>query len=512
MSEILNEASAFLQYVKESLRNVYQLLLNADVDWSLVALAALLGGMIAAAVVYFFGTRPAARQAAEAGAARAAGAEALAAAHAHIAAMGRYETEARELRARLDQAEREKSVALGNLEAQDKAYAARLDELRAAEERIGTQFKSIAAETLNSNSTRFLQLVSERFETHNKGAAADLAKRQTAIEALVKPLTENLTKFEGKIGEIEKARENAYAAINTQVMELRRTNEGLRGETGRLVQALRAPKTRGRWGELQLRQVFEMAGMVEHVDFYQEKTVGNDDGGTLRPDAVVRMPGGKTIVIDAKTPLDAYLDLIEAIEPETQQAALTRHASQVRAQVNNLSGKEYWRRLDGSPDFVVMFIPGEAIYSAAMQTDPGLFEDAFQKRVLIATPTTTIALVKAIAYGWQQEKLAANAKEVRDTAVQLYERLKVVGDNMGKLGRTLRQSVDNYNRTVGSFEGRVLPAARRFESLGVAAADTSLESPPPIETEPRPLSAPEFQPAADNADSADNEEADPPPV
>lgn len=474
----------------------------AVVDWTLVVLAALLGGMIAAAAVYILGTKPATKRITEAEAARAAAAEALAAAEARSTAMGRYETEARELRERLEKAEQEKSAALGNLEAQDKAYAARLDELRAAEKRLADQFKTLAAETLNANSKNFLQLVSERFETHNKGAAADLAKRQTAIEALVKPLALNLTKFEGKIGEIEKARENAYTAINTQVIELRRNNEALRGETGRLVQALRAPKTRGRWGELQLRQVFEMAGMVENMDFYQEKTVGDDDGGTLRPDAVVRMPGGKTIVIDAKTPLDAYLDLIEAIEPEAQQAALVRHAGQVRTQVNNLSGKEYWKRLDGSPDFVVMFIPGEAIYSAAMQTDPGLFEDAFQKRVLIATPTTTIALVKAIAYGWQQEKLAANAKEVRDNAVQLYERLKVVGDNMGRLGRTLRQSVDNFNKTVGSFEGRVLPSARRFETLGVAPSDASLESPPPIDAEPRALSAPEFQ-VASNSEEAE---------
>ncbi len=465
----------------------------AGVDWTLVALAALLGGVIAAIAVYHFAARPVARRLIEADSARAAAAEALAAAEARSNAMAQFETEARGLRERLEKAQQEKASAIGNLEAQDREYQARLNELRASEKRLADQFKSLAAETLNTNSKNFLQLVSERFETHNKGAAADLAKRQTAIEAMVKPLAENLTKFEGKIGEIEKARENAYAAINTQVLELRRTNEGLRGETGRLVQALRAPKTRGRWGELQLRQVFEMAGMVEHVDFYQEKTVGNDNGGTLRPDAVVRMPGGKTIVIDAKTPLDAYLDLIEAIEPEAQQAALTRHAGQVRAQVNNLSGKEYWRRLEGSPDFVVMFIPGEAIYSAAMQTDPGLFEDAFQKRVLIATPTTTIALVKAIAYGWQQEKLAANAKEVRDCAVQLYERLSSVGEHLGKLGRTLRQSVENYNRTVGSLESRVYPAARRFESLGVTPADANLESPPQIEIEPRTLSAPEFQ-------------------
>ena len=456
-------------------------------------LAGLLGAALAGTLLWGLVVRPALRRASGAEAARSAAAEQLAAAEARAEGAAKAEGEVRDLRERLAQAERERAEALGNLKAQDKEFAARLDELRKAEKQILEQFQTLASEALNSNSSKFLQLVSERFKTHSDGAAADLAKRQAAIESLVKPLAENLTKFEGRVGEIEKARENAYAAINTQVESLRRNNEALRTETGRLVQALRAPKTRGRWGELQLRQVFEMAGMVEHVDFLQECSVQTDDGGTLRPDAVVRMPGGKTIVIDAKTPLDAYLDLVEATEPEAHEAALARHARQLRNQVANLSGKEYWRRLDGSPDFVVMFVPGEAIYSAAMQKDPGLFEDAFQKRVLIATPTTTIALVKAIAYGWQQEKLAENAKEVRDSAITLYERLSSLGDHITKLGRALRQSVEHYNRAVGSLEARVLPAARRFENLGVAPANASLESPGPLEVEPRPLTAPEFQ-------------------
>jgi len=377
------------------------------------------------------------------------------------------------------------------LETERGQHAARLEELRKAEERISTQFRSLAQEALGSNSKRFLELVSERFESHRKTASEDLEKRQTAIDQMVKPLHETLEKFDARVGEIEKARQTAYAQIREQVEALKINSESLRGETSRLVQALRAPKTRGRWGELQLRQVFEMAGMVEHVDYLREATMEGEEG-RLRPDAVVRLPGGKSIVVDAKTPLEGYLNAVEAADPQTQAAALADHARQLRTHVRQLSAKEYWARLDHAPDFVVMFVPGEAMYSAAIEKDPALFEDAFNRRVLISTPTTLIALVKAIAYGWQQEKLAENAQAVAANARDLYDRLSVMGGHLDKLGRSIHRSVEAYNRTVGSLEGRVLPAARRFEQLQVVRPDSNLEGPAPVEAEPRAISASEL--------------------
>jgi DNA recombination protein RmuC len=247
------------------------------------------------------------------------------------------------------------------------------------------------------------------------------------------------------------------------------------------VQALRAPKTRGRWGEMQLRQVFEMAGMAEHVDYLSERTV-ETDAGARRPDAVVRIPGGKSIVVDAKTPLEAYLDALEADGPEAQGEHLTRHAAQVRAHVKTLASKAYQDAIPTTPDFVVMFIPGETFVSAAAEADPGLIEYAFERKVLIATPTTLMALIKAIAYGWQQEKMAENAAEVQRLAKEIYDRLGTFADHLGRVGRSLRSSVDAYNRAVGSLEGRVLPSARKFEG---AALD-------PVDEEPRPLTAPEL--------------------
>jgi len=438
--------------------------------------------------------RPAQRRAGEAEAALASAREALAGAEARAERVETLETQARERQEQLAAAQAEVASLKGALEAERRQHAARLEELAKAEERVATQFKSIASEVLGSNAQRFLELVSERFESHNKAAAEDLGKRQTAIEQMVKPLADSLSKFESRVGEIERAREGAYAQIQEQVKALRQNSDALRGETTKLVQALRAPKTRGRWGELQLRQVFEMAGMVEHVDFFSEHVLGGGaaEDGRLRPDALVKLPGGKSIVVDAKTPLDGFLNAIEASDPDRQAAALAHHARQLRTHVKQLAGKEYWSRLSTTPDFVVMFVPGEAMYSAAMEKDPGLFEDAFGQRVLIATPTTLIALIKAIAYGWQQEKLTENAQQVANNARDLYDRLSVMGGHMDRLGQALRQSVDRYNKVVGSLEARVLPAARRFETLGVAPAEAALETPGQVEVEPRAISASEL--------------------
>ncbi|UWQ28567.1 DNA recombination protein RmuC [Leisingera sp. M523] len=363
-------------------------------------------------------------------------------------------------------------------------HAARLEELKQMNAQMEHKFAALASGVLKQNSESFLSLVSERFQAHSKTADADLAKRHAAIEGLVKPLDQKLGQFGERIKEIEKARNEAYGAIQTQVKHLADGQAALGGETRKLVQALRAPKTRGRWGEMQLRQVFEMAGMAEHVDYELEKSVGTDDG-LRRPDAIVRIPGGKSIVVDAKTPLEGYLDALEAETPDQQQQALLRHSGHVKTHVRQLASKSYQSALGETPDFVVMFIPGETFVSAAVETDPGLIEYAFENKVLIATPTTLMALVKSIAYGWQQEKMAENAIEVQKTAKELYDRLATFSKNLASVGKSLSSSVNNYNKAVGSLEARVLPSARRFEAMGVVANGAELEDPGQVEVEPR---------------------------
>lgn len=371
------------------------------------------------------------------------------------------------------------------------SHQARLEEIREMKKELEEKFSFLASGVLKSNSERFLDLVSERFKQHKAAADEDLSKRQTAIKELVKPLDEKLGKFDQRINEIEKARNEAYGAIRTQVLQLAESQKTLGQETRRLVQALRAPKTRGRWGEMQLRQVFEMAGMVENVDFLSESSIETEDG-LRRPDAIVNIPGGKSIVIDAKTPLEAYLDALESPTPEQQKEHLARHASQVRKHVQLLSSKAYQDLIPTTPDFVVMFIPGETFVSAAAENDAGLIEYAFERKVLIASPTTLMALIKAIAYGWQQEKMAENAAEVQKLAKEMYDRLGNFAEHLQRVGKSLGQSVDNYNKAVGSLEGRILPSARKFESMGVVSGKSEIAAPAGVEREPRKLTASEF--------------------
>jgi len=382
---------------------------------------------------------------------------------------------------------REKAqIAQSTLAAERKAHEARLEELRGARKELEDRFAALASGVLDKSAENFLKLASERFRTHEQLARDELEKRKSAIENLVRPLSERLESFDEKIRDIEQARNEAYGAIRQQVEQLSKGQLTLNQETRKLVQALRAPKTRGRWGEMQLRQVFEMAGMAEHVDYSLEHHLETDNGAR-RPDAVVRIPGGKSIVVDAKTPLEAYLDALEAETPEQQQAQLVRHARQVREHVKLLASKNYQDAIAETPDFVVMFIPGETFVGAAVEADPGLIEYAFEKKVLIATPTTLMALVKAIAYGWQQEKMARNAREVQRIARELYDRLSTFSEHLGRLGRSLGSSVDAYNRAVGSLEHRVLPSARKFENMGVVASDAEIASPGLVEDEPRRL-------------------------
>ncbi len=370
------------------------------------------------------------------------------------------------------------------LEAEERNHREKLEELE-------TRFKTLANDILSSNSRTFLQLVSERFDAHRSEAEKTLEARKKEIENLLAPIRENLEKFERTVGDIEKAREGAYKALLEQVRMLADGQRHLRQETLRLVQALRQPKTRGRWGEMQLRRVFELAGMSEHVDFVTETTVAGE-AGRLRPDAIVRLPGGKSVVVDAKTPLEAYLDAVETTDEAVRAERLRRHARQLREHVRELGGKDYWNALPEAPDFVVMFVPGEAFYAAALEAEPDLFEQALRQKVLITTPATLIALVKAIAYGWQQEKIAENAQKIAENARELYDRLKTFGEHMDGVGRSLGRAVEHYNRAVGSLESRVLPAARRFEGLEVTPRAAELPAVATVENRPRALQAPEF--------------------
>ena len=401
------------------------------------------------------------------------------------------EEEGTALRAQLQESEKANVALRTAREAERKSHEERVRELTRMGAELEKKFAGLASEALGKNSENFLKLASERFEKHSESAKEDLEKRQTAIETLVKPLGESLSKFEHKVGEIEKARAGAYEAIKEQVKSLAEGQTGLRTETSRLVQALRRPQTRGRWGEYQLRNVLDMAGMTEHVDFVEQSTIEGEEG-RLRPDVIIRVPGGKSIIVDAKTPLDAYLSAVEATDEEARERFIGEHARQVRDHVRALSSRDYWKALPETPEFVVMFVPGESFFTAAIESDPALFESAARQRVLISTPTTLIALVKTIAYGWQQEKLAENAQVVAAQGRDLYERIKVFGGHMGDLGKSLRQTVDRYNKGVGSLESRVLPAARKFETLGVAPASSSIPPLEPVELDPREAQAEEL--------------------
>ena len=396
-------------------------------------------------------------------------------------------------RSRADRAE-------AGLEAERRTHTVRLEEIEKARGEAESRFAALAAEALGKNSDSFLRLVSERFQSHKVEADKDLKAREEAIATLVKPIREELKKVEDRAQELEKSREGAYQAIREQVKHLAEGQVRLHTETGRLAQALRRPGTRGRWGEFQLRNVLEMAGMTKHVDFVEQQTQQGSEGGQ-RPDVILRLPGGKSIVIDAKAPLDAYLAAIDADDETKRGEHLAQHARHMRGHMRVLASREYWQALaNDTPDFVVMFIPGEAFVSVAMESDPSLFEDAVSNRVLISTPTTLIALVKAVAYGWQQEKLTENARDIAAAGRELYERVRVFGGHMAGLGQSLKQAVERYNRSVGSLEGRVLPSARRLEALGAAPDGAELEPMQPVEAEPRVLQAPELTGPAEEAE------------
>ena len=372
------------------------------------------------------------------------------------------------------------------LEGERRAGQERRDAFKQAAEELSEKFKALSRDALKDNNQSFLQLANSTLEKFQETAKGDLDQRQKAIDQLVKPLKESLEKVDGKIGEIEKARAGAYAELREQVKSLASAQTQLQTETGNLVTALRAPHVRGRWGEIQLRRVVELAGMLQYCDFDEQTTVATDDG-RIRPDVIIRLPGDRTIVIDAKVPFDAFYESISTNDNEVRAAKLRDHARLVRTHIGSLSKKSYWESVTPTPEFVLLFLPGETFYSAALEMDPTLIEDGVTKGVIIATPTTLIALLKAVAYGWRQEQMAENAKEVSELGKTLYDRLRVFTSHFADIGKGLDRALDSYNRGVGSLEGRVLRTARKFKDRGALAGE-DIDNPEPIDKAARSLS------------------------
>lgn len=379
------------------------------------------------------------------------------------------------------------------LRAREESIAQERESLTKLRGELEERFKALAHESFRASQKSFLELANETFQKHKTSANADLEQRQEKIAGLLKPVQETLSRYEESLKAIEKARSEAYGSLTQELKSVAAAQQEVRAETSKLVTALRAqPKTRGRWGEQQLERVMELAGMAAHVDFTREATMADADDNRLRPDAVIHLPGDRTIVVDAKTSLSAYFDAIEAENEDDRELFLHKHAAEVRSHAKKLGAKSYWSALERTPDFVAMFVPGENFFAAAIERDPGLFEDAVNNRVLIVTPTTLIALAKAVAFGWRQEAMAENAREVAKLGQELHKRIATMGEHVTRTGKGLEGAVRAYNDMVGSLERMVLPKARAFEDLQVAASDKEIAPLEPVETEPRALTASEL--------------------
>ena len=384
------------------------------------------------------------------------------------------------------------SALLAEQKARDEAHDAQIAQLRDAQGALTAQFREVGQAMLGEAQKAFLERADQRFKQSEESAGQNL-------KALLSPVHDRLQKYEEAVGKVEAERQNAFGLLHGQIAAMREGTERVSSEAAKLVNALRnAPKARGRWGEQQLRNVLESCGLSEHADFQTEVSVNDGDGGRLRPDVVVKVPGGQNLVIDAKVSLNAYQDAFGAVDEREKAAHLAAHAAAMKAHVNTLGAKSYWTQFDDTPDFVVMFVPGEHFLAAALDQDQGLWDYAFERKVLLATPTNLIAIARTVAAVWRQEKLANQAREIAALGKELYARMSVMGAHIAKVGRNLDQATGAYNAFVGSFESQVLTQAKRFEALDVETGDKEIPVLPAAEQTARPLAKLAAAPAAVN--------------
>ena len=398
----------------------------------------------------------------------------------------------------LNQARINESILKEKLHNEQNNAEEKLRLLNEAEAKLTTVFKALSADALQNNNKSFVELAKSTLEKFQESAHADLEKRQTAIQNLVKPLKESLEKYDQKVQDIEEKRTSAYSSLDTHLKSLADTQKLLQSETSNLVKALRTPTVRGNWGEIQLKKVVEIAGMIEYCDFVTQDNVQAGEN-RIRPDMIIKLPNGKNIIVDSKAPLEAYLDALESKDDADRLTHLKRHAQHIKDHLTKLGKKSYWEWIEPTPEFVVMFLPGESFFSAALEQEPGLIEFGIRDHhVILATPTTLIALLKAVSYGWRQEQLTKNALEIRNIGKELYKRFQTFASHFGKIQRGLSSAITHYNNAVGSLERSVLPGVRKFNELG-ASSNIKVPVPQQIESLPRKIASPDIP--EQNADS-----------
>ena len=371
------------------------------------------------------------------------------------------------------------------LEVEQQNNNEKIEALEKARIQLTETFTALSSQALKNNNEEFLKLAQENLKQYQAQAVNELDKKEKSIEHLLNPIKETLSKTEEQIRSIEKERKESQGALHKHLESMAQSQATLQDETRKLVTALRRPEVRGQWGEMTLKRLAELAGMVEHCDFFEQEQVRTDEGA-LRPDMIVRMPDGREIVVDVKTPLDAYINAIEAVDDTERQIQLTRHTKNVKQRINELADKAYWQQFKNAPDFVVLFIPGDQFLSAALDQEPAILENALARQVILATPTSFVALLRAVGYGWRQEQLAENAEHIKTVGEELYGRLQTFTEHLQKLGKSLDNGMKHYNSAVGSFDSRVLPSARKFNEMGISA-DKKLKQPSQVETAVRQI-------------------------